>query len=78
MNELQTLDTLPVGGQAKVTRISAPGPVRQRLLTMGITPGTLLTVRGVAPLGDPIDVEVRGYDLSLRREEAKYVHVEVI
>jgi len=78
VNELPTLDTLPVGGRGKVARITAPGPIRQRLLTMGITPGTTLTVRGIAPLGDPIDVEVRGYDLSLRREEAKYVFVEVI
>ena len=68
-----TLDALDVGGTGRVAEISGPRDVRSRLLEMGLTPGVTVRVVRFAPLGDPIDVEVRGYHLSLRKEEAKRV-----
>jgi ferrous iron transport protein A len=68
-----SLDHLKAGEQGRVTGLVAPLDVRRRLLEMGLTPGTLLRVVRFAPLGDPIDVEVRGYHLSLRKHEAQHV-----
>ncbi len=56
-------------------KISGEGPVRRRIMDMGITRGTAITVRKVAPLGDPIEVNVRGYELSLRRDDAEMIEV---
>ncbi len=64
--------------QAEVKRIEAKGDLRKRLLDMGIVPGCRLQVIKLAPLGDPIEVKVRGYHLSLRKEEARCIFVEVI
>jgi ferrous iron transport protein A len=71
-----TLKELKVGQQARVAGFAkgAPG-YRHRLLTMGLTPGTALTMMRVAPLGDPVEIEVRGYSLSLRRDEAAVLHI---
>ncbi|MCS7242916.1 MAG: metal-dependent transcriptional regulator [Candidatus Caldatribacterium sp.] len=73
----KTLDTLQVGERGRVIRVTAQGPVQQRILEMGITPGVELEVTGVAPLGDPLKVCVKGYTLTLRREEASKVVVEL-
>ena len=70
-----TLDTLPVGGMARVERIVVEGCRGAALMEMGLTPGADVSVARVAPLGDPIDVLVRGYHLSLRRSEASLVTV---
>ncbi|GMV95979.1 MAG: ferrous iron transport protein A [Phycisphaerae bacterium] len=68
-----TLDNLRVGEQGRVKSLGGAPDVRRRLAEMGLTPGTLLKVVRFAPLGDPIDVEVRGYHLSLRKHEARQV-----
>ncbi len=68
-----TLDTLDVGESGRVTRVTGPPDIRHRLMEMGLTPGAVVRVVRFAPLGDPIDVEVRGYHLSLRKREASQV-----
>ncbi|HEY8430694.1 MAG TPA: FeoA family protein [Sandaracinaceae bacterium] len=65
-----TLAELPIGAEAVVAAIDCPRPVARRLMEMGVLPGTRVGVVRVAPLGDPIEIEVRGYSLSLRRREA--------
>lgn len=67
---LSKLDNLKVGQEGKVLRLTAAGSVKRRLLDMGIVPGVKVKVEKVAPLGDPIDIIVKGYHLSLRKEEA--------
>jgi ferrous iron transport protein A len=70
-----SLATVAVGGQARVADISGDDAVSLRLLEMGLTPGTAVRVVGRAPLGDPLELELRGYRLSLRRAEAARVAV---
>jgi ferrous iron transport protein A len=65
-----TLNELEVGKTAKVVRLNGEGAVKRRIMDMGLTKGTEVTVRKVAPLGDPIEVTVRGYELSIRKDEA--------
>ncbi len=69
MNEL-TLNDIRTGSSAVVTKIGSLGSLKRRLIDMGITPGVKITVRKVAPLGDPIEIRLRGYELSIRRSEA--------
>lgn len=72
-----TLKELKVGDSANVTGFaSGAKSYRHRLLTMGLTPGTQIKVTRFAPLGDPMEIEVRGYSLSLRRDEAAALHVQ--
>lgn len=59
-----------------ITSIGGTGPIRRRLMDMGVTPGANITMRKVAPLGDPIEIKIRGYELSLRKNEASQVTVE--
>ncbi len=70
-----TLNELEIGKTAKVVRLLGEGAVKRRIMDMGITKGTDVTLRKIAPLGDPIEVTVRGYELSLRREEAVKIEV---
>ena len=72
-----TLDTLPLGQEAVITAVGGEGPLRLRLLDMGLIPKTTVHVEKVAPLGDPIALRVRGYALSLRKEDARNISVEV-
>lgn len=65
-----TLNELEIGKTAKVVRLNGEGAVKRRIMDMGLTKGTEVTVRKVAPLGDPIEVTVRGYELSIRKDEA--------
>jgi Fe2+ transport system protein FeoA len=65
-----TLGELPIGGCGTIASVEGPRPFRRRLLELGLTPGTQVEVLRVAPLGDPIEVLVRGYRLSLRKEDA--------
>ena len=71
-----TLDSLAVGQQGRITALTGASDVRRRLMEMGLVPGTTLRVARFAPLGDPIDIEVRGYHLSLRKQEARQVLVK--
>ena len=70
-----TLRDVSVGQTVKVTRLNGDGPVKRRIMDMGITKGVEVYVRKVAPLGDPVEITVRGYELSLRKAEAKMIEV---
>ena len=72
-----TLDTLPLGEEAVITAVGGKGALRLRLLDMGLIPKTTVRVEKVAPLGDPIELRVRDYALSLRKEDARNISVEV-
>ena len=72
-----TLDLLPIGQDAVITAVGGEGALRCRLLDMGLIPRTAVRVEKVAPLGDPIELRVRGYALSLRKEDARNITVEV-
>jgi ferrous iron transport protein A len=72
---LTCLANLGVGQQARVLRVEGADEISLRLLEMGLTPGVTVTCLGVAPLGDPLELEVRGYRLSLRKSEAQRVEV---
>ncbi|MCH4167916.1 MAG: ferrous iron transport protein A [Streptococcaceae bacterium] len=69
------LNHVPVGSSGIVTAIEGAGAVKRRLMDMGITRGTKLFIRKVAPLGDPVEIHLRGYELTLRREEAALIHI---
>ena len=73
---MNNLREVPVGGNAKVVRIHGEGAVKRRIMDMGITKGAEIHVRKVAPLGDPIEITVRGYELSLRKADAENIEVE--
>ena len=73
---MNNLREVPVGGTAKVVKIHGEGAVKRRIMDMGITKGVEITVRKVAPLGDPIEITVRGYELSLRKADAESIEVE--
>ena len=72
-----TLDKLPIGKSATVTKVGGEGELRLRLLDMGIIPGTEIAVHKVAPLKDPIEIRIRGYELTLRIEDAKNIEIEL-
>lgn len=71
----KTLRDVPVGESAKVVKLTGDGAIKRRIMDMGITKGAMVDVRKVAPLGDPIEVTVRGFELSLRKDEAQNVTV---
>lgn len=73
---MKTLKEVAVGETAKVKRLHGEGPVKRRIMDMGITKGVEVFVRKVAPLGDPVEITVRGYELSLRKEDASMIEVE--
>lgn len=73
---MKTLKNVECGQTVKVSRLGGEGAVRRRIMDMGITKGTEIYVRKVAPLGDPIEITVRGYELSLRKGEAENIVVE--
>ncbi len=73
---MENLKQVACGQTVKVKKISGEGPVRKRIMDMGITKGVEVYVRKVAPLGDPIEVTVRGYELSLRKVDAEMIEVE--
>lgn len=72
---MQTLKDIPCGKTVKVVRLNGQGPVKRRIMDMGITKGTELYVRKVAPLGDPVEITVRGYELSIRKADAEIIEV---
>ena len=73
---MKTLRDVPVGGNAKVVKLHGEGAVKRRIMDMGVTKGVDVHVRKVAPLGDPIEVSVRGYELSIRKADAEMSEVE--
>ena len=74
--EDMTLKEVKVGQTVTVKKLSGDGPVKRRIMDMGITKGVSVYVRKVAPLGDPVEVTVRGYELSLRKADAEMIEVE--
>ncbi len=72
---MNTLKQTPIGQTVTVVKLHGEGAVRRRIMDMGITRGTSVTVRKVAPLGDPIEITVRGYELSLRKADAEMIEV---
>ena len=75
---MKTLREVTCGQTVTVKKLSGAGPVKRRIMDMGITKGSRIYIRKVAPLGDPVEVTVRGYELSVRKEDAKCVLVETV
>ncbi|GHU81211.1 iron transporter FeoA [Spirochaetia bacterium] len=73
---MQTLKEVKPGQKVRVTKLNGQGPVKRRIMDMGITRDTEILVRKVAPLGDPVEITVRGYELSLRRADIDIIEVE--
>ena len=73
---MRTLKDAVVGENVKVKRLHGTGPVKRRIMDMGITKGVDIFVRKAAPLGDPIEIKVRGYELSIRKSDADLIEVE--
>ncbi|MCR5329188.1 MAG: ferrous iron transport protein A [Saccharofermentans sp.] len=73
---MKTLKQVKVGQTVKVVKLHGEGAVKRRIMDMGITKGVEIYVRKVAPLGDPVEITVRGYELSLRKKDAEMVEVE--
>ena len=70
-----TLDKLPIGKKAVITSVGGEGNLRNHLLDMGIIPKTVVSVRKTAPLGDPIEISLRGYTMTLRKDDASKIEV---
>ncbi|HDH09559.1 MAG TPA: ferrous iron transport protein A [Chloroflexi bacterium] len=77
MAEIKSLSELKPGQKGKVVRVGGSGAIHRRILDMGVVPGAEIEVERVAPLADPVEFKLLGYHLSLRKEEARNVHVEV-
>ena len=73
---MKTLREISCGQTVKVQKLNGEGPVKRRIMDMGITKGVEVKIRKVAPLGDPVEVTVRGYELSLRKADAEMIEVE--
>ena len=73
---MKTLKQVKVGATVKVVKLHGEGAIKRRIMDMGITKGVEVRVRKVAPLGDPIEITVRGYELSLRKEDAQMIEIE--
>ena len=73
---MKTLNQVKVGETVKVTKIAGEGPIKRRIMDMGITKGVEIYVRKVAPLGDPVEITVRNYELSVRKADAVIIEVE--
>lgn len=73
-----TLDQIAVGSEAIITKVGGEGELRLRLLDMGLIPKTRVTVRKMAPMGDPIEIRLRGYELTIRKEDAGKIEVTAV
>lgn len=73
---MKTLNQVKVGETVKVTKIAGEGPIKRRIMDMGITKGVEIYVRKVAPFGDPVEITVRNYELSVRKADAAIIEVE--
>lgn len=72
---MKTLKNLQSGETATIVKIHGEGPIRRRIMDMGLTRGVTIMVRKLAPLGDPVEINVRGYELSLRKQDAELIEV---
>ena len=68
-----TIDDLTIGQSGVISQVGGEGPLRLRFLDMGLIPGTKVTLQKIAPMGDPIQIQVRGYELTIRREDARKI-----
>lgn len=75
---MNTLKHAKVGDTLRVVKLHGEGAVKRRIMDMGITRGTQLYIRKVAPLGDPVEITVRGYELSIRKADAEMIEVEIV
>ena len=73
---LKTLRQAKIGDNVRVVKLHGEGAVKRRIMDMGITKGVEITVRKVAPLGDPIEISIRGYELSIRKADAEMIEIE--
>ncbi len=73
---MKTLKQCKIGDTVKVAKLTGTGAVKRRIMDMGITKGTEIYIRKVAPLGDPMEITVRGYELSLRKADTEMIEVE--
>jgi len=71
-----TLDQLPIGKDGVIAAVGGEGPLRLRLLDMGLIPGTRIKMQKIAPMGDPVEIQVRGYELTLRVEDAARIQLK--
>lgn len=76
--ENMTLDKLKTGASGIITAVGGKGALRRRLLDMGLTPKTRVTIRKMAPLGDPIELSVRGYELTIRKDDAMKIEINEV
>ena len=72
------LSEMNVGETGRIIKVNGTGIIRKRLLDMGVTPSSIVYLRKKAPLGDPIEITIRGYELTLRKEESSFIDVELI
>ena len=70
---MRTIDDLTIGESGVTSQVGGEGALRLRFLDMGLIPGTTVTLRKIAPMGDPIQIQVRGYELTIRREDARKI-----
>ena len=75
---MNTLNKIPCGKTVKVKKLTGEGPVKRRIMDMGITKRTRVLLRKVAPLGDPLEISLRGYELTLRKSEAQMISVVML
>ena len=73
---MKTLREVSVGSTAKIKKLHGEGAIKRRIMDMGLTKGTEVFIRKVAPLGDPVEIKVRGYELSIRKADAELIEVE--
>ncbi len=73
-----TIDDLAIGGSGIIAAVGGEGPLRLRFLDMGLIPGTHVQLQKVAPMGDPIQIRVRGYELTIRREDARQISLQEV
>ncbi len=73
---MKTLRDVPCGETVRVTKLTGEGPVKRRIMDMGLTKGVEVYIQKVAPLGDPMEIRVRGYEMSLRKADAEMIEVE--
>lgn len=74
---IKTLDQFVPGDQGEVVKVGGQGAIRRRLLDMGITPGTRILLIKTAPMGDPFEITLRGFNLSIRKEDARYIELKM-
>lgn len=78
MEDVLTLRDAKVGSSYVITKINGKGPLKRRIMDMGLTKGSKIFIRKVAPLGDPVQINIRNYELSIRKEDAELIEIELI